>query len=137
MGIDLSGFLCVCVPPPPPPPPRALRKSGRMRLIFTRPLLVWQYLRSWLLSRYTLIKHLFSEFGVILKGFLFSTYAGVYAGLATPIHLIFMLSACSVLGACFVVAKCHKRPCLITSFYSIATGIINGSVSITIYSSGV
>ena len=30
-----------------------------------------------------------------------------------------MLSACSVLGACFVVAKCQKRPCLITSFYGI------------------
>ena len=30
-----------------------------------------------------------------------------------------MLSACSVLGACFVAAKCHKRPRLITSFYGI------------------
>ena len=31
-----------------------------------------------------------------------------------------MLSACSVLGACFVVANCHKRPRLITSFYGIS-----------------
>ena len=33
-----------------------------------------------------------------------------------------MLSACSVLGACFAVAKCHKRPRLTTSFYGIWTG---------------
>ena len=30
-----------------------------------------------------------------------------------------MFSACSVLGACFVAAKCHKHPRLITSFYGI------------------
>ena len=36
-----------------------------------------------------------------------------------------MLSACSVLGACFVVAKCHKRPRLITSFYGIIALLLN------------
>ena len=59
-----------------------------------------------------------AEFGAVLEGFLFSTYAGVYKSMLFWPHP-FMLSACSVLSTCFVVAKCHKRPRLITSFYGI------------------
>ena len=61
-----------------------------------------------------------AEFGAVLEGSLFSTYAGVYKSMQFwphPLIKILMLSACSVLGACFVVAQCHKCPRLITSFY--------------------
>ena len=37
-----------------------------------------------------------------------NTYVCVY----TVYHRSWLLSAHFVLGACFVVAKCHKRPCL-------------------------
>ena len=55
------------------------------------------------------------EFGAVLEGFLFSTYLCMLVFIS-----LCRFGACSVLGSCFVGTKCHKHPCLITSFYGIS-----------------
>ena len=48
-----------------------------------------------------------------------------YPGLPPSDKTLLMLSACSVLGACFVVAQSHKRPRLITSFYGMSPVLVD------------
>ena len=69
-----------------------------------------------------------AEFGAVLEGFLFSTYAGVYKSMLFWPHPLIKSYVKPPTEQAPVLllpsTKCHKRPSLITSFYCISH--ING-----------